>query len=170
MPGGPMSIGMAKGYADGGFAKSGMKFMGAATPERDLPAIGDVSIGLYAIGSYVPFLDNPTNKAFLAAFTKKYNGDLPTFATVAAYNGMDLIFHMLKATGGKRDADKMMAAVEGYSWDGPQGAMSIDAKSREMTANLYVTEVEKVKGELINKPIETIKAVRNTWHDVNPPK
>ncbi len=39
---------------------------------------------------------------------------------------MDLIFHMLKATGGKRDGDKMMAAVKGYSWEGPRGRMSID--------------------------------------------
>jgi len=170
MPGGPMSIAMAKGYADHGWEKKGMMYLGAATPERDLPAIGDVAIGEYAVGSYIPAIDNPVNKAFVAAFTKKYNGDLPTFATVAAYNGMHLIFHMLKATGGKRDVDKMMASVKGYSWEGPQGRMSIDPKSREMTANLYIAKVEKVNNTLMNVPIETYKDVRNTWHDLNPPK
>jgi branched-chain amino acid transport system substrate-binding protein len=170
MPAGPMSITMAKGYAERGWEKKGMVYLGAATAERDLPAIGDVAIGEIAVGAYVPLVDNPVNKAFLAAFTKKYNGDLPTFATVAAYNGMHLIFHMLEATGGQRDADKMMASVKGYAWDGPQGRISIDPKSREMTSNLFVARVERVNGRLMNEPIETYPEVRNTWHDLNPPK
>ncbi len=170
MPGGPMSIGMSKGFAERGFAKSGMKYIGAATPERDLPAVGDAAIGQVAIGSYVPALDNPTNKAFRAAFAAKYGKDLPTFATVAAYDGMDVIFHMLKAGGPTHDVDKMIAAAKGFAWKSPRGPVSIDAQSRELTQNLYVTEVKKENGELMNEEVSSYPGVRDTWHDLNPPK
>ena len=170
MPGGPMSIGVAKDFTDRGLAKKGMKYMGAAAPDADLKAVGDGSIGYLAITGYTPALDNPTNKEFRAAFAAKYGKDVPDFAAVAAYDGMHLIFHMLKATGGKPDTDAMIASVKGFSWESPRGPAQIDAKSREITENLYLTKVEKVNGELTNVPVETIPNVRNDWHDLNPPK
>ena len=155
MPGGPMSFGMAKMFAERGWGKEGMGYISTAVNERDLAAIGDTAIGDVAVLNYAPFLDNPTNKAFREAFAKKYGSDLPTFATVAAYDGMELIFHMLKATGGQPDGDEMMASVKGYAWQSPRGPVSIDPKTREMVQNFYVTKVEKVDGMLINKPIAT---------------
>ena len=109
------------------------------------------------------------NKAFVAEFTKKYNGDLPTFATIAAYDGMDLIFHMLKASGGQRDGDKMLASVKGFSWQSPRGPALIDPKTREMVQNFYVTKVEKVDGKLVNEPVKTYPDVKDPWHEMHPP-
>ena len=169
MPGGPMSIGMAKGFAERGFAKQGMRYIGGGVNERDLVAIGDASIGDMAVLNYAPFLDNPVNKEFRAAFAKKYGADLPTFATVAAYDGMELMFHMLKATGGKPDGDKMMEAAKGYSWQSPRGPMKIDPKTRESIQNVYMTTVTKENGQLINKPTFTVENVVDRWHEMHPP-
>jgi branched-chain amino acid transport system substrate-binding protein len=169
MPGGPMSIGMAKGFAERGFAKEGMRYIGGGVNERDLVAIGDASIGDMAVLNYAPFLDNPVNKEFRAAFAKKYGADLPTFATVAAYDGMELMFHMLKATGGKPDGDKMMEAAKGYSWQSPRGPMKIDPKTRESIQNVYMTTVTKENGQLINKPTFTVENVVDRWHEMHPP-
>jgi branched-chain amino acid transport system substrate-binding protein len=173
MPGGPMSVGMAKGYAERGWAKEGMRFIGGGVNERDLPAIGDVALGLVSVLDYAPFLDNPTNKAFRAAFAKKYGNklpdDLPTFATVDAYDGMDVMFHMLKATGGgKGGGDAMIAAAKGYSWESPRGPVTIDPKTREAVQNFYVTEVERQDGIMINKPIATYEHVKDPWHEMHP--
>ena len=169
MPGGPMSFGMAKTFAERGWGKEGMGYISTAVNERDLAAIGDTAIGDVAVLNYAPFLDNPTNTAFRAAFAKTYGSDLPTFATVAAYDGMEMIFHMLKATGGKPDGDKMMAAVKGYAWQSPRGPVSVDPKTREMIQNFYVTKVAKVNGMLINQPIATYPNVKDPWHEMHPP-
>ncbi len=173
MPGGPMSVGMANGYVERGWAKEGILFIGGGVNERDLPAMGNAALGLLSVLNYTPYLDNPTNKAFRAAFAKKYGNklpeDLPTFATVDAYDGMELMFHMLKATGGKGGGDAMMTAVKGYSWQSPRGPVTIDPQTRESVQNFYVTKVEKEDGIMANVPIETYKDVKDPWHEMHPP-
>ena len=84
-----------------------------------------------------PDLDNPENKAFVKLMAAKY-GDkmvsgLPSFMDVEAWDGMQMIFHMLKATGGKADGDKMMAAIKGYSFKSPRGTVTVDPNTRELT-------------------------------------
>jgi branched-chain amino acid transport system substrate-binding protein len=173
MPGGPMSVGMANGYVQRGWEKEGMIYIGGGVNERDLPAMGDAALGLLSVLSYSPVLDNPTNKAFRAAFAKKYGNklpdDLPTFATVDAYDGMDVIFHMLKATGGKGDGEAMIAAAKGYSWQSPRGPLMIDPKTREAVQNFYVTKVEREDGIMVNKTVATYKDVKDPWHEMHPP-
>jgi branched-chain amino acid transport system substrate-binding protein len=173
MPGGPMSVGMAKDFSERGWAKDGMGFIGGGVNEADLPSMGDAALGLLSVLNYAPFLDNPTNKAFRAAFAKKYGdnlpADLPTFATVDAYDGMHLMFEMLKATKGKGDGAAMVDAVKGFSWQSPRGPVTIDPKTREPVQNFYVTRVERVNGILINKPIKTYEHVKDPWHDMHPP-
>jgi branched-chain amino acid transport system substrate-binding protein len=173
MPGGPMSVGMANGYVQRGWEKEGMIYIGGGVNERDLPAMGDAALGLLSVLSYSPVLDNPTNKAFRVAFAKKYGNkepdDFPTFATLDAYDGMDVIFHMLKATGGKGDGDAMLAAAKGYSWQSPRGPLMIDPKTREAVQNFYVTKVEREDGVMVNKPIATYTNVKDPWHEMHPP-
>jgi len=172
MPLGPMSLGMHKGFAERGLRAAGIQSISAAElPEFDLPAVGDGAIGAVTVLHYGPYLDNPANKAFRAAIQGKYGADaLPSFATVAAYDGMELIFHMLKATGGKLDGDKALAAAKGYAWQSPRGPVSIDPKTREIVENIYVRKVEKVDGKLINKEFATYPAVKDPWHELHPPK
>jgi branched-chain amino acid transport system substrate-binding protein len=172
MPGGPMSIGMANGYVQRGWAKEGMIYIGGGVNERDLPAMGPSALGLLSVLDYAPFIDTPVNKAFRAAFAKKYGNklpdDLPTFATVDAYDGMDVIFHMLKATGGKGDGAAMIAAAKGYTFESPRGPVTIDPKTRESIQNFYVTKVEMEDGIMVNKPIATYQHVKDPWHELHP--
>jgi branched-chain amino acid transport system substrate-binding protein len=168
MPLGPMSVGVVKGFAERGYGKAGIQFMTADIPEAQLPAFGDGVIGAVTTFNYAPFIDNPTNHAFRAAFEAKYGKEaLPTFATVAAYDGMELIFHMVKATGGAHDGEKMMAAVKGYSWASPRGPVSIDPKTREIIENMYIGRIESENGRMINKVIATYPAVKEPWHELH---
>jgi branched-chain amino acid transport system substrate-binding protein len=172
MPGGPMSISMAREFAERDWSKEGMGYIGGGVNEADLPAIGDAALGFLSVVNYTPFLDNSANKAFRAAFAKKYGDrlpeDLPTLPSVDAYDGMHLMFRMLTATKGQPDGDAMIAAIKGFSWESPRGPVSIDPKTRESVQNFYVTRVERDHGILVNKPIKTYQHVKDPWHDMHP--
>jgi len=171
MPGGPMSASTIKGFVDGGFAKQGMVLAGSVGTQFDFPAVGDAAIGTIASTIYVPTLDNPENHAFVKAMLAKYGNKmvsgLPSFMDVEAWDGMTMIFHMLKATNGQPDGAKMMAAIKGYSWNSPRGPVTVDADTRELTQNVYVTRVEKVNGQLANVVLKTYPALKDPWHTLH---
>lgn len=172
MPGGPMSAGTIKGFAERNFAAQGIQLIGTGeTPEYDLAAIGDAALGTVTALHYGPYLDNPENKAYVQAMVAKYGNDmaggLPSFVHVQAYDGMEILFQMLRATGGQRDADKMMAAVKGYSWKSPRGPVKVDPVTRELIQNIYIRRVEKVDGKLANIAFKTYEAVNDPWHELH---
>ena len=170
MPVGPMSAGFIKAFKERELDKAGVTLYATTeTMESDLPAIGDGALGLVTALHYSPYLDNPTNKTFVAAFTAKYGKDeLPSIASVAGWDGMRVIAEMIRATNGVRDGDKALAAAKGFKWDSPRGAVSIDAKTREIVNNVYIRRVEKIDGQLGNKPFKTYPAVKEPWHELNP--
>jgi branched-chain amino acid transport system substrate-binding protein len=170
MPVGPMSAGFVKAFKERELDKAGITLLATTeTMESDLPAIGDSALGLVTALHYTPYLDNPQNKAFVAAYKAKYGKDeVPSMASVAAWDGMRLIAEMVKATNGAADGDKALAAVKGFKWDSPRGAVSIDAKTREIVNNVYIRRVEKIDGQLGNKPFKTYPAVKEPWHELNP--
>jgi branched-chain amino acid transport system substrate-binding protein len=167
IPLGPQSAAFVKAYTGAGLMKAGVPFLGQSeTWEPDLPALGDAALGIITAFPYSPNLDNPTNRAFVAAFEKRY-GTEPTDIAVLAYNGMTVIARMIKATDGKRDAVKAIAAAEGFAWMSPQGPVSIDPKTREITQNIYIRKVENVNGKLVNQVIYTFKNEKEPWHQLN---
>jgi len=169
LPGGPMVLGYIHAYVDNGFEKAGIPNYGTAeTSENYLPAIGDAALGLVTAWYYSPYLDNPVNKQFIAGLKAADPDVLSKYITTYGYDGMEIIFHMLKATNGERDGDKAIAAIKGYSWDGPGGPMSIDPKTRDNVRNIYIRKVVKEDGVMYNKVMETIPNVHDQWHDLHP--
>jgi branched-chain amino acid transport system substrate-binding protein len=65
---------------------------------------------------------------------------------------------MVKATDGKPDPDRAIAAVEGLAWTSPRGPVVIDPRTHHIRQNVYLREVAKENGALINKEIETFEA------------
>jgi branched-chain amino acid transport system substrate-binding protein len=170
MPTGPMSVNVLKGYVDKGLHAAGTEFYcSAETEEPALPTVGDAALGVVSALNYGPYLDNPDNAAFTKAFHAKYgNEEIPNIASVAAYDGMQVVFHMIEATDGKRDGDKAMAAAKGYAWKSPRGPVSIDAKERDIIQNIYMRKVEKIDGTLRNITIFTYHDVKDPWKEAHP--
>ena len=170
MPLGPMSAGFIKAFKERELDKAGITLMAnAETNEADLAGIGDSALGLTTALHYSPYLDNPTNKAFVAAYKTKYGKtELPSIASLAAYDGMRLIAEMIRANDGVRDGDKAMATAKGFKWESPRGPVSIDPKTREIVQNVYIRKVEKIDGQLGNKSFQTYPAVKDPWHEANP--
>lgn len=170
MPVGPMSVGLVKAITNEKLDSMGIKpIYTTELQDNDLPAVGDGAIGSMSALHYGPYLDNPKNKAFVAAYHQKYgNADIPGMSTLAAYDGMQVIFQMIRATGGKPDTDKAIASVKGFKWDSPRGPVSID-NDREIVQNIYLRKVQKMPdGRLGNTVIATFPNIAEPWHKLNP--
>jgi branched-chain amino acid transport system substrate-binding protein len=168
MPLGPMSVAFTKAYTNRGLQSAGIKYLGQSeTAEFDLPAIGDGAVGIITAQVYGPYLDNPTNSAFVKAYQAKYGADqLPSIISVLGYDGMRVVTEMLKATDGKLNGDAAMAAIKGFSWQSPRGPVAFDPETREPIQNVYIRQVVKENGRLYNKTIHTYTAQKEPWHEL----
>ena len=141
-------------------------------PDEQLPAIGDIALGLITSGMYSTAAERPANTAFLAAWRRAY-GDtaIPNFLSVNAWDGMAAIFDLVKATKGKFTADEAMAFFKAWkNPDSPRGPIMIDPDTRDIVQNVYIRRLEKVEGKLANIEIATIPAIKDPWKELNPAK
>src|SRR5882762_152639 len=161
LPAGPPTLGFVKAYIDNGLKASGVKLMstGDVVTEPDLANIGESGIGILSTYHYAVSHDSPENKAFLDQIVKDGGKlDEVTMTSVAAYDGARLIYKMIEATNGQRDPEKAIAAVKGLKWVSPRGPVSIDPDTRHIRQNVYLREVSKQDGKLLNKELQTFDA------------
>lgn len=161
LPAGPPTLGFVKAYIDNGLKSGGVKLIstGDVVTEPDLPNIGDNGLGIQSTYHYAVSHASPENKAFLERLAKVgTTADNVTMTSVAAYDGARVIYKMIEATAGKRDPEKAVAAVKDMKWVSPRGPVSIDPTTRHITQNVYLREVAKQDGKLINKELQTFEA------------
>ena len=163
MPVGPSSVSFIKSFIQRGLDKSGIKLVATAeTEESELPAYGDAAAGIVTALHYSPASTTPVNQAFVTGLSKKYGKDsIPNVASISAHDAMTMIFEMIRATDGKQDGDKAMAAIKGFSWESPRGPVTVDPQTRELTQNVYIRRIEKVDGVYVNKPFKTYPAIKD---------
>ncbi len=152
----------ARQYVERGLNASGVKLIGTGdiTDDDLLDPMGDPAIGIITAHQYSAAHESDVNKAFVAGF-KKATGLRPNFVSVAAYDGMHLIYEALKKTGGDADGDKLIAAMKTISFESPRGPISIDPETRDIVQNIYIRRVERRDGELYNVEFETFPAVKD---------
>jgi branched-chain amino acid transport system substrate-binding protein len=85
----------------------------------------------------------------------------PNLLAVGGYDGMHLIYEVLKKTGGKVDADAFVGTAKGMKWKSPRGRIEIDPETRDIVQTIYIRRVEKVGGELQNVEFDRIDAVKD---------
>jgi branched-chain amino acid transport system substrate-binding protein len=162
LPGGPPNLGFVKAYNENGLAQAGIQFLGTAEmDEFDLQKFGDAAIGLTTSFHYSSAHDSDANRKFLAALKSKAPNAVPNYASVGAWDGMYVIHKMIEATAGQRDGDKALAAAKALKWESPRGPVSIDAKTRHITQNVYLRKVEKTSAGLINREVENFGPQRD---------
>jgi branched-chain amino acid transport system substrate-binding protein len=153
---------LARQTAERGISASGVKLIGTGDMTDDdlLNPMGDSAIGIVTAHQYSAAHDSDVNKAFVSGF-KKATGMRPNFVSVAAYDGMHLIYEALKKTGNDTDGDKLIAAMKGMSFESPRGPISIDPETRDIVQNVYIRRVERKDGELYNIEFDTFPAVKD---------
>jgi branched-chain amino acid transport system substrate-binding protein len=163
MPLGPSAVSFIKTYGARGLDKAGIKLMATAeTEESEVHSYGDAAAGIVTALHYSPASTTPANQAFVAALRKKYGpATIPNVASISAYDSMKLIFEMIRATDGKQDGDKAMAAIKGYAWESPRGPVTVDPQTRELIQNVYIRRIVKVGGVYVNQPFKTYTGIKD---------
>jgi branched-chain amino acid transport system substrate-binding protein len=174
-PAGKQATAMMKAYTDLGLDKAGIKYIGPGdlTTDEELQGMGDSALGVITVHHYSAAADRPANKAFVAAYRKAYGEKLnPGFMAVGGWDGMDLIFHVIRAQKGKLDPNRTMDLIKQYkNPNSPRGPIAIDPETRDIVQNEYLREVRKVGGQLANVELETIATqLKDPWKELNKKK
>jgi branched-chain amino acid transport system substrate-binding protein len=153
-----------KAFSAGAVAQSGVKLIGTGdvTDDDILDGMGDVALGAITSHFYSAAHPSPENKAFVAAFEQANGGMRPNYMAVGGYDGMHLVYEVLKKTNGASDGDSFVAAAKGMAWQSPRGPVVIDGETRDIIQDVYLRRVERVDGHLYNVEFDRISPV---WPD-----
>ncbi|HEY7243878.1 MAG TPA: ABC transporter substrate-binding protein [Xanthobacteraceae bacterium] len=162
IPGGSQPAALGKAMVERGMDPSKLKIMGQGelTDESALRAMGATALGIITAFHYDYTHDSATNKQFVTAYNAEFHRN-PDLFSVGGYDGMHLIYEALKKTGGKADADDLVAAAKGMKWESPRGPISIDPDTRDIINTVYIRRVEKVNGQVRNVEIAKFDNVKD---------
>jgi branched-chain amino acid transport system substrate-binding protein len=162
VPGGAQPAAIGKALAERGIDARKTKVMGQLelTDESARKAMGDASLGIITSAHYDPEHKSARNQAFVKAYVAEYKRT-PNFFSMGGYDGMHLIYEVLKKTGGKTDGATLVGAAKGMAWESPRGPISIDPETRDIIQTVYIQRVEKVGGELQNVEIAKVENVKD---------
>ncbi|WP_425052201.1 ABC transporter substrate-binding protein [Psychromarinibacter sp. S121] len=142
LPGGPPTFTYTKTYNENGLRDAGIMFLGTAeTEESNLQGLGDMAIGLTTAYHYSAAHDSDLNREFQAKLHELHPDGIINWASVGAYDGVHLIYEMVKAAGS--DGPAAVEAVLGMEWESPRGPLTMDPETRTVIQNVYIREVER---------------------------
>lgn len=149
LPGGSPSVLAINEANQIGLLKKLKGFFITGTAELESPELrtqlGDLGIGVVYSGPWSPLIDNPENKAFVAAFTAKF-GEEPGCWDAMKYEVDEIILAALTATNGDTDPDKLEAALLNLKINLPSGPFSFDSGRLGIRSN-YIMQIQKVNGQ-----------------------
>jgi branched-chain amino acid transport system substrate-binding protein len=163
VPAGEQPAALGKTFADRGLSADKIKIMGTGevTDEAAVRSMGDAALGIITGWHYDFNHDSALNKKFVSEFVGLSGGVNPNFLAVGGYDGIHLIYEVLKKTGGKADGDTFIAAAKGMAWESPRGPISIDPETRDIIQTIYMRRVEKVGDKLVNVEFDKIENVKD---------
>jgi branched-chain amino acid transport system substrate-binding protein len=162
VPGGSQPPALAKAMLDRGIDPKKVKIMGQGeiADETALKALGNNALGIITAFHYDYKHDSKMNNAFVKAYNAEF-GRNPDFFSIGGFDGMHLIYEALKKTGGKADAELLIAAAKGTRWESPRGPVSIDPETRDIVQTIYIRRVENVGGQIQNVEFDRIENVKD---------
>jgi branched-chain amino acid transport system substrate-binding protein len=162
IPGGAQPAAVGKALSERGVDLNKIKVLGqdALGADTALQSMGDAAIGLITVADYDRTHDSALNRDFVKAFNDEFHRN-PDFFAVGGYDGTHLIYETLKKTGGKADADSLIAAAKGMAWESPRGPISIDPETRDIVQTVYIRRVEKGSNGLYDHEIDSVPAVKD---------
>jgi branched-chain amino acid transport system substrate-binding protein len=162
IPGGAQPAAVGKALSERGVDIAKTKVLGqdALAFETALQGMGDAGIGIITVSNYDYNHQSAMNKDFVKAYNDEYHRN-PDIFSIGGYDGMHLIYAALEKTGGKTDADALIAAAKGLSWESPRGPLLIDPETRDIVQTVYIRRVEKVGDGLRNVEIDSVPNVKD---------
>jgi branched-chain amino acid transport system substrate-binding protein len=162
VPGGAQPAALAKTFAEQGIDphKTTLLGSGEATSESALKSIGDVGLGIISAWNYDYHQAGELNRKFVKLYNEMHHRNPDTFS-IGGYDGMHVIYEALKKTNGKTDGKALIEAAKGMQWESPRGPMSIDPRTRDVVQTIYIREVKKADGKIVNVTIDKVENVKD---------
>ena len=97
-----------------------------------------------AIYYYYGFPKNKVNDWLVAEHRKRYAGALPDFFTAGGMAAGIAVVEAIKKAGGT-DTEKLIAAMEGMSFESPKGTMTFRKEDHQAMQNMYQFRIKKTQ-------------------------
>jgi branched-chain amino acid transport system substrate-binding protein len=162
-PAGNQPAAIMKTLLERGVTPDKVKILGSGelTDDSALKGASDAALGVLTAYHYDHTHKSALNEKFVKAFREENKGINPNLLAVGGYDGMHLIYEVLKKTGGKVDADGFINAAKGMQWQSPRGPIEIDQETRDIVQTIYIRRVQKVGGDLQNVEIDKVDKVKD---------
>jgi branched-chain amino acid transport system substrate-binding protein len=142
------AVKFVKDYHAAGLRKSIPLYGAGFLTDGTLAAQGEAAEGIQTTLHYADDLDNPADKAFRAAYHKRYNAE-PDVYSVQGYDAAALLAVGLTAAKGDVAArDTLVKAMQGAKIASPRGPISF-SPSHNIVQNIYLREVRKGKNAMV---------------------
>ncbi|HZT51839.1 MAG TPA: ABC transporter substrate-binding protein [Stellaceae bacterium] len=155
------------------FAQAGLKAKlyseQSLSLEVNFAAEGDAALGIIQSTNWSYELDNPANKAFVAAYTEAYHRR-PTFFSAMQYDAVNLIDSAVAAVKGRiEDKAAFRAALRKADFQSVRGPFRFD-NNQYPIQNIYLTEVVKDPDGSMRLALKgtAVEAWRDPYHDQCP--
>jgi branched-chain amino acid transport system substrate-binding protein len=144
---GQEAIQFVQQYKQFGLDKSAQLYSNFALTEGVLGAERDAAEGIVTVSNYSTTLDNPANKAFVDAFTKKFN-EPPTVYSEASYSAMLALDKTVGEMKGQVTGPAIQKALASMGdVDSPRGTWTFD-ENRGPVESFYILQVKKTANGL----------------------
>jgi branched-chain amino acid transport system substrate-binding protein len=151
-------------YMDLG-VKGKIQLLGGATAMDDplLRSLGDEAVGVMSAAVYLPELETPTNKRFVAAMQKDY-GVLPGLFSSATYIAGQAIEAAMQQLDSKVDDRKTFAENlhQVVLTDTPRGPVKFDHLGN-IVDDVFIRKCERKNGQLVNTVVKRYPGVSQFW-------
>jgi len=170
MPAGPPSIAVMQEWDKRGLKAAGIPLFGTGeTQEVFLPAIGEAALGAITAQHYDVQADNEQNNLLKKTLTDMFGKDtVPDIASVAAWDGMRLIYDAVAKLGPDADGKAYIDFMKGRTVDSPRGKFMIDPETRDVVQDIYIRKVVMKDGKMVNETFDTIPMVKDPWKAEHP--
>ncbi len=132
---------------------------GSLVEEQVLPEQGRDALGIISADIYTPTWESPENRAFVAAFQKKYNVTPSRYAD-QGYTGARVIIEALKAVNGQ--IEEVLEALRKVELVTGRGPTRFD-QHQNAILNVQIRQVREVEGKIQNVVLEVIPGVDQYW-------
>ena len=142
------AVKLIKDYAAAGLMDKIPLYGSGFLTDGILPAVGDAAEGLLTTLHYAESLDNPKNKAFRAAYEKKFKLNADVYAVQGYDTGLLLVQALEKVKGDIGNRQAVIAAMESAVIDSPRGQWKM-SKAHNPIQDIYLRRVENGDNRVI---------------------
>jgi urea transport system substrate-binding protein len=139
---GDSNVAFFKEYTNAGLTPQKMPVVSVSIAEEEVTGIGAQNIaGQLTAWNYYQTVDNPVNKAFVAAYKAKYGQNKPTSDPMEAAYVSVYLWKNTVEKGKSFDVKAIQDNAGGVTFDAPEGLVTIDGENHHITKTARIGEI-----------------------------